>query len=159
MHGIGIVIVLIIIFILLVALSFYVVTVYNKLKSYKNEVDKLWDILRIKIENQFEFIDTKYSLIQYANKDILRNLIDKYKLLAYTEDVMKSYIELERIVDELPNNEIKVRFLEVDNEINGIKAEYNNVLLNYNNTVTIMTNKIIAEAFKFKPGTYFISKE
>ena len=67
-------VILAIIFCIFMCLSIYVITIYNKLKTYKNEVDKLWNSLRLNIESQFKFIK--------ANIDNLNN-VDKFYLKDY----------------------------------------------------------------------------
>lgn len=152
-------IVLIIIFIALVSLSIYVITVYNKLKTYKNEVDKLWNTLRLSIESQFKYIQANFNSIENVDKFYLKDLIDKYMILAYTEEVMNSYIELEIIMDKVNNLEIKNKFLLKNQEIESIKEKYNNVLLRYNNCINMVPNRIVANIFHFTDGVYFRSKK
>ena len=147
------------IFVILIGIGVYIILVFNKLKTYKNEVDRLWNLLRIKIENQFKYINSNFESIIFDNKEYLKEIIDKYMLLAYTEDIMTTYVELEKVIDNIGESQIKVNFLKENEEIDKLKIEYNNVLLKYNNTINIMTNKFIADAFKFKQGTYFISKK
>ncbi|MCH5167132.1 MAG: hypothetical protein J1F35_04480 [Erysipelotrichales bacterium] len=148
-----------IIFLILLGISIYVILVFNKLKTYKNEVDRLWNLLRIKIENQFKYINSNFESIMLDNKEYLKEIIDKYMLLAYIEDIMTTYVELEKIIDNVEENPVKTNFLKENEEIDKLKVDYNNVLLKYNNTINIMTNKFIADAFKFKQGIYFISKK
>ena len=69
-------ILLFIIFCVLVGLSLYVLVIYNKLKTYKNEVDKLWNTLRLEIESQFKFIKANIDLLGNADKFYLKDLID-----------------------------------------------------------------------------------
>ena len=110
-------ILLFIIFCILVGLSLYVLVIYNKLKTYKNEVDKLWNTLRLEIESQFKFIKANIDLLGNADKFYLKDLIDKYMILAYTEEVMNAYIDLEITIDKSSDTEIKKRFLVKNSEI------------------------------------------
>ena len=64
-------------------------------------------------------------------------------ILAYTEEVMNSYIDLEIILDKSDDSEIKSRFITKNAEINNLKTDYNNVLLRYNNVINMIPNKII----------------
>lgn len=151
-------ILLFIIFILLIGLSLYVIVIYNKMKTYKNEVDKLWNTLRLAIESQFKFIKANFDSINNVDKVYLKNLIDKYMILAFTAEIMNSYIDLELTIDKVDDANIKRYFLEKDKEIEKIKAEYNNVLLRYNNIINMIPNKIVANIFHFTEGTWFRSK-
>lgn len=151
-------ILLFIIFILLIGLSLYVIVIYNKMKTYKNEVDKLWNTLRLAIESQFKFIKANFDSINNVDKVYLKNLIDKYMILAFTAEIMNSYIDLEVTIDKVDDANIKSYFLEKDKEIEKIKAEYNNVLLRYNNIINMIPNKIVANIFHFTEGTWFRSK-
>lgn len=151
-------ILLFIIFILLIGLSLYVIVIYNKMKTYKNEVDKLWNTLRLAIESQFKFIKANFDSINNVDKVYLKNLIDKYMILAFTAEIMNSYIDLELTIDKIDNVDIKNHFLEKDKEIEKIKVEYNNVLLRYNNIINMIPNKIVANIFHFTEGTWFRSK-
>lgn len=151
-------ILLFIIFILLIGLSLYVIVIYNKMKTYKNEVDKLWNTLRLAIESQFKFIKANFDSINNVDKVYLKNLIDKYMILAFTAEIMNSYIDLELTIDKVDDANIKSYFLEKDKEIEKIKAEYNNVLLRYNNIINMIPNKIVANIFHFTEGTWFRSK-
>ncbi len=151
-------ILLFIIFCVLVGLSLYVLVIYNKLKTYKNEVDKLWNTLRLEIESQFKFIKANIDLLGNADKFYLKDLIDKYMILAYTEEVMNAYIDLEITIDKSSDTEIKKRFLVKNSEIDKLKEQYNNVLLRYNNVINMVPNKIIANIFNFHEGTWFRSK-
>lgn len=151
-------ILLFIIFILLIGLSLYVIVIYNKMKTYKNEVDKLWNTLRLAIESQFKFIKANFDSINNVDKVYLKNLIDKYMILAFTAEIMNSYIDLELTIDKVDDANIKSYFIEKDKEIEKIKAEYNNVLLRYNNIINMIPNKIVANIFHFTEGTWFRSK-
>lgn len=151
-------ILLFIIFCVLVFISLYVIVIYNKLKTYKNEVDKLWNTLRLEIESQFKFIKTNIDLLGNVDKFYLKDLIDKYMILAYTEEVMNSYIDLEIIIDKSSDSKVKEMFLSKNKEIDKVKIQYNNVLLKYNNVINMVPNKIIADIFHFNEGTWFRSK-
>lgn len=151
-------ILLFIIFILLLGISLYVIIVYNKMKTYKNEVDKLWNTLRLNIESQFKFIKANIDAINNVDKFYLKDLIDKYMILAFTAEVMNSYIDLELTMDKAGAPEIKNTFLARDAEIEKIKEDYNNVLLKYNNVINMIPNRIVANIFHFSEGTWFRSK-
>lgn len=110
-------ILLFIIFILLLGISLYVIIIYNKMKTYKNEVDKLWNTLRLNIESQFKFIKANLDAINNVDKFYLKDLIDKYMILAFTAEVMNSYIDLELTMDKADAPEIKNTFLARDAEI------------------------------------------
>lgn len=149
---------LFIIFVLLLALSIYVIIIYNKMRTYKNEVDKLWNSLRLSIESQFKFIKANMNYITNVDKFYLNDLIDKYMILAYTAEVMNSYIDLELTIDKIEDSKVKTMFLEKDAEIEKIKVDYNNVLLRYNNVINMIPNRIVANIFHFSEGTWFRSK-
>lgn len=151
-------VILAIIFCIFMCLSIYVITIYNKLKTYKNEVDKLWNSLRLNIESQFKFIKANIDNLNNVDIFYLKDLIDKYMILAYTEEVMNSYIDLEIILDKSDDSEIKSRFITKNAEINNLKTDYNNVLLRYNNVINMIPNKIIANIFHFNEGVWFRSK-
>lgn len=151
-------ILLFIIFCILVLISLYVIVIYNKLKTYKNEVDKLWNTLRLEIESQFKFIKANIDLLGNVDKFYLKDLIDRYMILAYTEEVMNSYIDLEIIIDKSSDSKVKKIFLSKNKEIDKVKEQYNNVLLRYNNVINMVPNKIIADIFHFNEGTWFRSK-
>lgn len=151
-------ILLFIIFILLLGISLYVIIIYNKMKTYKNEVDKLWNTLRLNIESQFKFIKANIDAINNVDKFYLKDLIDKYMILAFTAEVMNSYIDLELTMDKADAPEIKNTFLVRDAEIEKIKVDYNNVLLKYNNVINMIPNRIVANIFHFSEGTWFRSK-
>lgn len=151
-------ILLFIIFILLLGISLYVIIIYNKMKTYKNEVDKLWNTLRLNIESQFKFIKANLDAINNVDKFYLKDLIDKYMILAFTAEVMNSYIDLELTMDKADAPEIKNTFLARDAEIEKIKVDYNNVLLKYNNVINMIPNRIVANIFHFSEGTWFRSK-
>lgn len=151
-------ILLFIIFILLLGISLYVIIIYNKMKTYKNEVDKLWNTLRLNIESQFKFIKANIDAINNVDKFYLKDLIDKYMILAFTAEVMNSYIDLELTMDKADAPAIKNTFLARDAEIEKIKVDYNNVLLKYNNVINMIPNRIVANIFHFSEGTWFRSK-
>lgn len=148
---------LIILVFLIILLSIYVITVYNKLKSDKNEVDKLWNRLRLSIQEQFVFINSNINLFSDNVKNPLVDLINSYNLMAYTEDVMEAYLQLEKIISSLEDNQLKQVFMDKNKAISEVKVLYNNVLLRYNNTVSMIPNSLISKAFGFNPGIWFRS--
>ncbi len=148
---------LIILVFLIILLSIYVITVYNKLKSDKNEVDKLWNRLRLSIQEQFAFINSNINLFSDNVKNPLVDLINSYNLMAYTEDVMEAYLQLEKIISSLEDNQLKQVFMDKNKAISEVKVLYNNVLLRYNNTVSMIPNSLISKAFGFNPGIWFRS--
>lgn len=145
---------LIILVFLIILLSIYTISVYNKLKVDKNEVDKLWNRLRIAIEEQFKLVSSNIKLIN-NKQDILNDLINNYNVMAYTEDIMEAYLNLEKIIDSLEDSKLKAIFREKDQAINDVKVLYNNVLLRYNNMVSMIPVSYVAKVFGFHSGIWF----
>lgn len=150
---------LIILVFLIILLSIFTISVFNKLKVDKNEVDKLWDQLRKAIEEQFKYVNTNINLVANKDKDNLVNLINSYNLMAYIEDVMEAYLSLEKIIYQQDESDFKVYFMEKDKAINDVKILYNNVLLRYNNTVSMIPKSLVAKAFGFHSGIWFRSND
>lgn len=145
---------LIILVFLIILLSIYTISTYNRLKVDKNEVDKLWNYLRIAIEEQFNLISSNINLVN-TDRDILVGLIDNYNKMAYTEDVMEAYLHLEKIIYSLDESNLKVSLMEKDQAINDGKVSYNNVLLRYNNAVSKLPGFYVAKIFGFHSGIWF----
>lgn len=145
--------------ILIIGLVIYTILVYKKLKTYKTKVDKLWLELRIIMDKNFNYIDSVYDSIKCKSQDELRDLIDKYHYSTSIEEIMKSYVELERFVDSFNDKKIKSKFQKENKQLMKIKTLYNNTVLKYNNVINMMTNKFIACIFRFHEGVYFINKK
>lgn len=144
---------LIILVFLIILLSIYTISVYNKLKVDKNEVDKIWNRMRLAIEEQFKLVEANINLVE--DKDPLVNLINSYNLMAYIEDVMEAYLSLEKMIYVLGDNNFKHTFMERDKAINDAKVLYNDVLLRYNNTVSMIPGSYVAKIFGFHSGIWF----
>ena len=149
---------LIILVFLIILLSIYVITIYNNLKRDKNDVDKLWNDLRLAIQDQFALINNNINVFDQDLKNGLVSLINDYKFMAYTEDVMEAYLNLEKMLNSVDNN-IKNLFDDMNNKIKELKENYNNVLLRYNNEVSMIPNIFVSKAFGFKSGIWFRSNE
>lgn len=146
---------LIILVFLIILLSVFTISIYNKLKVDKNEVDKLWNRLRLAIEDQFKLVNININLVE--DKESLTTLINSYNVMAYTEDVMEAYLSLEKIIYTLNDSNFKATFMERDKAINDVKVLYNNVLLRYNNTVSMIPGSYVAKIFGFHSGIWFRS--
>lgn len=144
---------LIILVFLIILLSIFTISIYNKLRVDKNEVDQLWNRLRIAIEDQFKLVNANINLVE--NNDNLVDLINNYNLLVKPEDVMEAYLNLEKIIYALSESNFKTTFIEKDKAINDNKVLYNNVLLRYNNTVSMIPGSYVAKIFGFHSGIWF----
>lgn len=145
---------LIILVFLIILLSIYTISIYNKLKVDKNEVDKLWNRLRLAIEEQFKLVSANIKLVN-SNQDTLVDLINSYNVMAYTEDVMEAYLSLEKIIGNLEESNLKTSFMAKNQELNEVKTLYNNVLLRYNNMVSMIPGSYVAKIFGFHSGIWF----
>lgn len=150
---------LIVLLIIIGVISSFTINYYNKMKIYKNDINRVWNSLRVAVDRQFNLVEVNLnSLGEYFDVTMLTELINGHKLMALPSDITVSYVKLERIILS-KENPLYNAFFQGNNSLLEAKKLYNDYVLGYNNIVNSFPGYIVAKIFGFIPETYFINKD
>ncbi|MCX4365853.1 MAG: LemA family protein [Bacilli bacterium] len=163
--------VIIIFLFVMTLLTLFVVKVYNSLVLLKNKIDADWQQIMLEIRYRADLTNKYLPLVTniVSNETIenTRMVLDKLSRQMSWEDIMNSYIELERFIEriKIEVEDKNIHYAEwekafVENKMRLDKARdiYNDDILGMNNKVDLFPFSIIAGICGYEKYIYFRSE-
>ena len=162
----------IMIFLLIMTLiTVFVVKVYNSLVILKNKIEADWQQIMLEINYRIDLVNKYMPLVNNVlfpeTVENARVILNKLSTQMSWEDVMNSYIELERVIEriKIEVEDKNIRYVEwetafTENKTRLDKARdiYNDDILGMNNKVDLFPFSIIAGICGYEKYIYFRSE-
>ena len=153
----------------------YVVSVYNKLVVSRNKVKDGWAQIDVQLKRRADLIPNLVETVKgYAKheKDTFEEVIKARNALntATTVDeeinannqITGALNKLFALSEAYPDLKANQNFLSLQNDLKDVEEKisyarqfYNDIVLNYNNSVEVFPSNIIAGMFNFKQEKFF----
>ena len=161
--------------IIICALVLLLILLYNSLVGKRNKVRNSWSQIDVQLKRRFDLIPNLLETVKgYANHE--RSTLEqvtsartKYLSSNTPEDKMKANGELTQVLGKLfavseayPLLKANTNFLELQGELSKTEDKisyarqfYNDVVMDYNNSVQMFPSSLIASSFNFKEEPFF----
>lgn len=173
---------LILIFILVVlavAIGIAAISIYNGLVRKRNKVANSWSQIDVQLKRRFDLIPNLVETVKgYATheKQTLEAVVgarNRYMNASSHQDVMKANAELSRGLNRLmvlsesyPELKANANFQELQKELTKTEDKitfarqfYNDVVMDYNNSIQMFPSNIFANAYNFTEEPFFTIDE
>ena len=169
-----------IIIVLIVAIGFYVMGIYNKLVSMNEKINVNWAQVDVLLKQRSDLIPNLVETIKGAGnyeKETLEAVVsarNKYLSANSLNDEMKANGELSNVLNrlfalsesypELKANQnymdLQQQLTKLEDKISKFRQFFNDSVYSYNRYRLVFPNSLIANLFKFNKADYFeISEE
>ena len=162
-----------------VVLLIVIVLMYNSLVGRRNKVRNQWSQIEVQLKRRFELIPNLVNTVKgYAKheKETLEAVTSartKYMSASSAQEKMEANNELTGLLSRLfavaeayPDLKANTNFLQLQEELRNTEDKiafsrqfYNDVVMDYNNSVAMFPTNIIAGMFGFKQETFFKAEE
>ena len=163
--------VIIIFLLVMTLLTVFVVKVYNSLIILKNKIEADWQQIMLEINYRADLVNKYLPLVSNIlfpeTIENTRTILNKLSTQMSWEEVMNSYIELERMIDriKIEVEDKNVHYAEWDRAFQENKTRldktrdiYNDDILGMNNKVDLFPFSIIAGICGYEKYIYFRSE-
>lgn len=160
---------IIVLIVIAVVILLYVMTTYNKLVGKRNKVANSWSQIDVQLKRRFDLIPNLLETVKgYAahEKQTFEDVTQartKYMSAGSHQDAIDADSELTKglgklfaVAEAYPDLKANTNFLELQEELTNTEDKisfarqfYNDVVMDYNNTVQMVPASIIAGMFKF----------
>jgi LemA protein len=161
--------------IIICALALMLIFLYNSLVSKRNKVRNSWSQIDVQLKRRFDLIPNLVQTVKgYAKHERstfeeVTSARTKYLSSNTPEDMMKANGELTQVLGKLfavaeayPQLKANTNFLELQGELSKTEDKisyarqfYNDVVMDYNNSVQMFPSSLIASLFSFKEEAFF----
>lgn len=168
--GVGVIVLIIVIIFVLI---------FNRLIVLRNRVNNAWAQIDVQLKKRNDLVPNLIETVKgYAKHERTvfqkvteaRTAIMKAKTVtakAKASDLLTSALKsLFAVAENYPKLEASKNFMMLQEELSGIESKiayarqfYNDSVLNFNNTIQVFPNSIVAGIFNFKRRDYFEIKE
>lgn len=165
--------------VILAVLVLIFIFMYNGLVGKRNKVRNAWSQIEVQLKRRFDLIPNLMETVKgYATheKDTLEQVTaarTKYMSAGTPDDKMKANGELTQVLGRLfavaeayPDLKANTNFMELQTELSKTEDKigfsrqfYNDVVMNYNNSVQMFPTNIIASMTGFKTEPFFDAEE
>lgn len=159
----------------ILAVGLFIVVTYNSLIGKRNKVNNSWSQVDVQLKRRFDLIPNLVETVKgYAGheRDTFEAVVDarnKYLASKTPEEVIEANNEANRVLGRLfalsesyPELKANTNFLELqkqlaetENRITFSRQFYNDVVMEYNNSVQMFPGNLIAGSFGFKQAAFF----
>ena len=157
------------------ALILLLVLIYNGLVKKRNKVKNSWSQIDVQLKRRFDLIPNLvqtvkgYAAHESSTFEQVTSARTKYLSATTPEDMMKANGELTQVLGRLfavaeayPELKANTNFLELqqslgktEDKISFARQFYNDVAMEYNNSVQMFPSSIVASMFGFKEEPFF----
>ena len=151
------------------------VLLYNSLVGKRNKVRNSWSQIDVQLKRRFDLIPNLVEIVKgYANHErstfeAVTSARTNYLSSGTPGDMMKANGELTQVLGKLfavaeayPELKANTNFLELQGELSKTEDKisyarqfYNDVAMDYNNSVQMFPSSLIASMFSFKEEPFF----
>lgn len=152
-----------------------IVFLYNSLVGNRNKVKNSWGQIDVQLKRRFDLIPNLveivkgYSSHERSTFEGVTSARTKYLSSSTPEDMMKANGELTTVLGKLfavaedyPELKSNINYLELQDELSKTEDKisyarqfYNDVVMEYNNTVQMFPSSIVAKLCSFKEESFF----
>ncbi len=163
----------------IVILLVYVMATYNTLVGKRNKVRNSWSQIDVQLKRRFDLIPNLLETVKgYAahEKETFQAVTDartKYMSAENHQDAIdadktltKSLGRLFAVAEAYPELKANANFLELQGELKNTEDKigfarqfYNDVVMDYNNSVEMIPSSIVAGLFRFMPEEFITVDE
>ena len=168
-----------IILIVIVAIVLFIIWLYNKLVRFRNRVKEGWADIETQLKRRYDLIPNLVNTVKgYAKHEkgvfervteMRANTVNSKGAPQRAESenmltgALKSLFAVSENYPDLKANqnfiELQKELTDTENKIQAARRFYNNVVLDYNNSVETIPSNIIASAFNFSKKDFFELEE
>lgn len=164
---------------IIVILILAFIGIYNSLVSKRNKVKNSWSQIDVQLKRRFDLIPNLVNTVKgYATheRETLEKVVEarnKFVSATTPDQAMEANRELTQVlgklsvvVEQYPDLKANTGFIELqkelsetENKIGFSRQFYNDVVMDYNNTVQSFPSNIIARMFGFTEQPFFQAEE
>jgi len=161
--------------IIISGLLLMLIAVYNSLVGKRNKVRNSWSQIDVQLKRRFDLIPNLVEIVKgYANHErstfeAVTSARTNYLSSNTPNDMMKANGELSQVLGKLfavaeayPELKANTNFLELQGELSKTEDKisysrqfYNDVAMDYNNSVQMFPSSLVASIFNFKEEPFF----
>jgi len=176
---IGLIIVILILLIIGVALFLWIVSTYNNLVSLRVRVNNAWSDVDVHLKRRADLIPNLVETVKgYASheRNTLEAVIKARSSVIVAKDLDQRFEaenfltqalrQLLVVVEKYPELKANENFMALQKELTNIEEDiakarryYNAVVRDYNTSIQVFPNVIIANYFGFKPAPFFEARD
>lgn len=164
--------------IIVLALIFFVIYVWNNLITLRNRVDNEWSQIDIQLKRRYDLIPNLVSIVKgylAHEKGVLKSVTEERgKLIkgspqrrAKAEDKISTGLKnLFAVAENYPRLKASKNFLDVQKQLSETESKisyarmfYNEIVEKYNNAVQMFPYSLIAKMFGFEKRDFFKADE
>ncbi|MDI6619456.1 MAG: LemA family protein [Clostridiales bacterium] len=162
-----------------VILILIVIGIYNSLVTKRNKVKNSWSQIDVQLKRRFDLIPNLVNTVKgYASheRETLEKIIEarnRFASATTPAQAMEANNQLSQVlsrlavvVEQYPNLKANENFLELqkqlsetENKISFSRQFYNDVVMDYNNSIQMFPSNIIAGMFGFAAEPFFEANE
>jgi LemA protein len=176
---IGLIIVILILLIVGVALFLWIVSIYNNLVSLRVRVNNAWSDVDVHLKRRADLIPNLVETVKgYASheRNTLEAVIKARSSVIVAKDLDQRFEaenfltqalrQLLMVIEKYPELKANENFMALQKELTNIEEDiakarryYNAVVRDYNTSIQVFPNVIIANHFGFKPAPFFEARD
>jgi len=165
--------------IIIAVLVLLLVLIFNSLVGKRNKVRNSWSQIDVQLKRRFDLIPNLVEIVKgYASHERstfeeVTSARTKYLSSNTPEDMMKANSELTQVLGKLfavaeayPDLKANTNFLQLQGELSKTEDKisyarqfYNDVAMDYNNSVQMFPSSLVANMFSFKEEPFFNVEE
>jgi len=165
--------------IIIAVLVLLLVLIFNSLVGKRNKVRNSWSQIDVQLKRRFDLIPNLVEIVKgYASHERstfeeVTSARTKYLSSNTPEDMMKANGELTQVLGKLfavaeayPDLKANTNFLQLQGELSKTEDKisyarqfYNDVAMDYNNSVQMFPSSLVANMFSFKEEPFFNVEE
>ena len=164
-----------IILIIVVAVVFYIISVYNSIKRIENRVENAWSQIDVQLQRRFDlipnFVETVKGYMTHESETFTKiaelrtswantqTVADKANLDNQLSGALKTIMAVSENYPELKANQnfsdLSEELRNTENKISFSRQFYNDTVTKYNDKIELFPSNIVASIFGFKEKDLF----